>query len=256
MNDEQLYYCLHDVCKFSKNGKRGNYSVRTDSGLRKHHQLIHLHPCCDGDKRCKVGSSIRKWKIRKTIEKNNFVCQHLNCDEFFTSALSRSNHQKQEHYCKDNCLCCMNIATEVKNREFKTPPFPSSLPSIDTTTTVNFWQSPLSKIEYPSFSMPQSSIRHRDNDITYNTNSVQMPGLTSLCTTATISTLDTIIRCLPGATSSQQTFLSKIKSSVRDDEGAREFHSMTQDQANKLINEDNNDPNVTYKLPTISFLLN
>lgn len=269
--NEKLYHCLHDECKFTKKGKRGKYTVRTDSGLRKHHQLVHLHPCCSGDKKCKTGATIRKWKIRKTIEKKSYACKHSDCVEMLTSPSSRSNHQQREHFCKEGCQLCMRnefrepngIRAYVTEFSSSSPPSDCNHSNLPTETSSSYFKS---EVVPNLFSKPVlSPIRYVGNDFMKNNtvspppSDVCVPGLHSLYSTATVSTLDAIIRCLPGATNSQQHFLRELKDSVRDDKDASRLHSMTRDQARMLTGDEkpfNYGSNSGYKLPAISSILN
>lgn len=281
MSEEKLYHCLHDECKFTKKGKRGKYTVRTDSGLRKHHQLVHLHPCCSGDKKCKTGATIRKWKIRKTIEKKSYVCKHTDCIEMLTSPSSRSNHQQREHFCKNGCQLCMRnefrepngIRAYVTEFSSSSPPFNNSCYKSNEISISNSILnggcaksmrrpilSPLRDVcrsieqQQPTTLSPPSPTHIEIGSRT------QLPF--SLYSTVTVSTLDTIIRCLPGASLNQQSFLCELRDSVKDDNDANRLHSITSyDQARTLMIDNSPKTNTSpagfhgFKLPAISSLL-
>lgn len=96
--------CKHDICLHT------GYSVRTSGGLRKHHRKLRLHPCCQNDKKCDTGKSIRKWTDKPVLctKSKEFKCQHFSCSsEGFSSVNSRTNHHIKKHDCPTGCKLCL-----------------------------------------------------------------------------------------------------------------------------------------------------
>ena len=133
MNEDKV--CGHEKCFYSpkdNKGTTGRGHFKTESCLSRHHAVLNWHPCCQEEKRCKVGSRIelkknklqlhylkrkRSSKDLNSVPEKVFNCEHLSgCTKVFDSKKGQQDHQRSNHECPYSCELCIRQSSTRQKR--------------------------------------------------------------------------------------------------------------------------------------------